>query len=39
MFRLQVEIPEGVSANAILPSGATQSLRPGSQEIVEPWKS
>ena len=39
MFRLQVEIPEGVSADAILPSGATQSLRPGSQEIAEPWKS
>ena len=37
-FRLQVEIPADVSASAILPSGATQTLRPGSQEIAEPWR-
>ncbi len=37
-FRLDVEIPAGVSATAILPSGSTRPLRPGSQEISEPWR-
>ena len=37
-FRLEVEIPRGVSATALLPSGTTQSLRPGFQRITEPWK-
>jgi alpha-L-rhamnosidase len=37
-FRLEVEIPVGVSATAILPSGSTKPLRPGLQEITEPWR-
>ncbi|MCU0979540.1 MAG: alpha-L-rhamnosidase N-terminal domain-containing protein [Pirellulaceae bacterium] len=37
-FRLQVEIPEGVSGSAILPSGASQPLRSGSQELAESWQ-
>lgn len=37
-FRLEVEIPAGVSATALLPSGATKPLRPGKQEITEPWR-
>ena len=37
-FRLEVEIPAGVSATAILPSGSTKPLRPGLQEIAEPWR-
>jgi hypothetical protein len=36
-FRLEVEIPDGVQASAILPSGNTQLLRAGSQTITEPW--
>jgi len=38
IFRLEVEIPAGVSATAILPSGVTKPLRPGKQEIGERWK-
>ena len=34
-FHLEVEIPTGVSATAILPSGSTKPLRPGRQEITE----
>ena len=37
-FHLEVEIPAGVGATAILPSGRAKPLRPGLQEIVEPWK-
>ena len=36
-FRLEAEIPGGVSATAILPSGSTTPLRPGLQEVTEPW--
>jgi hypothetical protein len=35
-FQLEVEIPAGVTATAILPSGAARPLRAGRQEIVEP---
>jgi hypothetical protein len=38
-FHLQVEIPKGVRATALLPSGKTQPLRSGLQEITEEWKS
>jgi alpha-L-rhamnosidase len=34
-FRLQVEIPQGVQATAVLPSGHVQPLGIGKQEIVE----
>jgi hypothetical protein len=37
-FRLEVAIPAGVSATAILPSGSSKRLRPGTQEIAEPWR-
>jgi alpha-L-rhamnosidase len=37
-FRLEVEIPEGVIATAILPSGSSKSLQAGMQEVTEPWK-
>ncbi|MHB1035470.1 MAG: alpha-L-rhamnosidase-related protein [Pirellulales bacterium] len=35
-FRLEVEIPAGIAATAILPSGAVRRLGPGWQEIREP---
>ncbi len=35
-FHLEVEIPEGVTATAILPSGVTKPLQAGAQEITEP---
>ena len=35
-FHLEVEIPPGVTATAILPSGATKPLHAGRQEIVDP---
>jgi hypothetical protein len=35
-FRLDVEIPKGVKATAILPSGARKPLRSGKQTLVEP---
>lgn len=38
-FRLEVEIPEAISASAILPSGAIRPLLAGSQEMTEPWGS
>jgi len=34
-FRLETEIPEGVSATAILPSGETKALRSGRQTLKE----
>jgi hypothetical protein len=37
-FRLEAEIPKGVSATARLPSGHTKPLRAGFQRITEPWK-
>ena len=37
-FRLEVEIPEGVSATAVLPSGKRIPLQPGSRELSEPRK-
>ncbi len=37
-FHLEVEIPAGVSASAILPSGITKPLRPGFQKITEAWR-
>jgi hypothetical protein len=37
-FRPDVEIPpQGVTATAVLPSGATQTLGLGRQEIAELW--
>ncbi len=39
VFRLEAEIPAGVSAEAILPSGATRPLQSGTQVITEPWRS
>jgi hypothetical protein len=36
-FQLEVEVPRGVSARALLPSGSSQPLHPGSQRIGEPW--
>ena len=36
-FRLEVELPKGVTATALLPSGASKPLHPGSQRLVEPW--
>lgn len=35
-FRLETEIPKGVSATAILPSGETKPLRSGRQTLKEP---
>ena len=35
-FRLKTEIPAGVEATALLPSGRRQSLRTGEQELIEP---
>lgn len=35
-FRLETEIPEGVSATAILPSGEMKELRSGKQTLKEP---
>jgi|YNPNPStandDraft_1061719.scaffolds.fasta_scaffold04479_1 alpha-L-rhamnosidase len=35
-FRLETEIPDGVNATAILPSGQTQSLKPGQNILTEP---
>jgi len=37
-LRLEAEIPEGVNATAILPSGASKPLGAGLQKITEPWK-
>ena len=37
-FHLQVEIPEGVRATALLPSGETRPLVPGAQQLSIPWK-
>jgi alpha-L-rhamnosidase len=36
-FILETEIPQGVAATALLPSGAAKPLAPGSQTISEPW--
>ncbi|HRD05725.1 MAG TPA: alpha-L-rhamnosidase C-terminal domain-containing protein, partial [Verrucomicrobiota bacterium] len=35
-FRLEVEVPHGVKATAILPSGARQKLHGGKQTLQEP---
>jgi len=35
-FRLEVEVPKGVKATAILPSGVRQKLRSGQQTLQEP---
>jgi hypothetical protein len=35
-FRLETEIPKGVSATAILPSGEMKLLRSGRQTLKEP---
>ena len=35
-FHLDVEVPKGVKATAILPSGARKVLRSGKQSIREP---
>ncbi len=35
-FRLEAEVPKGVKATAILPSGARQKLRSGQQTLQEP---
>ena len=35
-FRLKAEIPAGVEATALLPSGRRQPLRTGVQELIEP---
>ncbi len=37
-FHLTAQIPVGTTATAILPSGATRSLRPGLNDLAEPWK-
>ena len=36
-FHLDVEVPKGVRATAILPSGARKTLRGGKESIQEPW--
>jgi hypothetical protein len=36
-FRLVVETPEGIEATAVLPSGATKTLRAGRQTLTESW--
>jgi hypothetical protein len=35
-FYLEVEVPKGVKATAILPSGARKTLRSGKRSIREP---
>jgi hypothetical protein len=35
-FLLEVQIPKGVSATALMPSGASQPLQVGAQELSEP---
>lgn len=35
-FRLEIEVPKGVKATAILPSGARKKLRSGKQTLQEP---
>ncbi|HOY58895.1 MAG TPA: alpha-L-rhamnosidase C-terminal domain-containing protein, partial [Verrucomicrobiota bacterium] len=35
-FRLEAEIPEGIAAQAIMPSGARRPLSPGLNSIEEP---
>ena len=37
-FRLHAEIPDGVGATAVMPSGKRIALKPGSQEIEEPGR-
>lgn len=36
-FRLSAQVPKGVEAVAVLPSGTTRSLRAGKQTLTEPW--
>ncbi len=36
-FRLDVEIPAGVDATALLPSGDARSLQPGAHQLSIPW--
>ncbi len=38
-FQLEVEIPRGVHARALLPSGAIKPLHGGAQKLVESWSS
>ena len=35
-FHLEVEVPKGVKATAVLPSGARKTLRSGKQALQEP---
>ncbi len=37
-FQLEVEIPDGIVAKAVLPSGAVVPLRSGLQKITEAWR-
>ena len=37
-FRLQTQIPEGLTATAIMPSGAVKLLHEGRQEFTEPYE-
>lgn len=37
-FLLEVDVPKGVAATAILPSGYTQPLRAGKQKLAENWE-
>ena len=37
-FRLDVQIPEGVDATALLPSGDARSLQPGAHQLSVPWR-
>ncbi|MFN3409288.1 MAG: alpha-L-rhamnosidase N-terminal domain-containing protein [Limisphaerales bacterium] len=36
-FRLTTQVPKGVKATVVLPSGAAHLLRPGRQIVSEPW--
>jgi alpha-L-rhamnosidase len=38
-FALEVEVPKGVKATAVLPSGTRKTLRSGKQTIREPMPS
>jgi hypothetical protein len=39
IFDLEVEVPDGVKATAILPSGTRKTLRSGKQTLREPLPS
>lgn len=38
-FQIEIEIPAGISALAILPSGAEKPLQTGFQKFTEPWQA